>query len=761
MIKSSSLGFPRMGSKRELKKAMESFWSGQLSKALFLEQADAIKQANWQLQKQKKIDFIPSNDFSLYDHVLDTAVMVGAVPRRYNWSGGEIDLKTYYTMARGEKGGATAMEMTKWFDTNYHYIVPEFEENQKFVFSDRKVINEFKQAKALGIHTRPVILGPISFLKLGKSRSGPLEFVQLLDSLLPVYESILQELVREGADWIQIDEPCLIQSLTQNELDSLLLVYTRLSKSSDKIKILLATYFGGLRENLDPILRLPINGLHVDLVRDSKQLDLILTKAPAKLSLSLGLISGRNIWKSDLAQALETARKALLKIGPERLIIAPSCSLLLSPIDLADETEMDPDIKNWLAFATQKLEEISIIAAALTDTQSVSKELNENKLAIQSRKVSTKVHNPQVKERLRTLKKQDVQRHAGYSERKMQQQKALHLPLFPTTTIGSFAQTDEVRVARANHKSGKLSSVAYEDFLKKEVRNAISFQEEIHMDVLVHGEFERNDMVEYFGEKLEGFVHTKNGWVQSYGSRCVKPPIIFGDISRPKPMTVDWWKYAQSCTQKPVKGMLTGPVTILQWSFVRDDQARAITCKQIAFVLRDEVVDLEKSGAQVVQIDEPALREGLPLRREDWQSYLEWAVESFRISSCGVQDKTQIHTHMCYSEFNDIIEAIGNLDADVISIETSRSQMELLHAFSDYKYPNEIGPGVYDIHTPRVPSETEIYQMLKTALKVLSPEQLWVNPDCGLKTRRWEEIKPSLAAMTAAAARLRQEYSRS
>ena len=745
MAIASNLGFPRMGAGRELKVALEAFWSGKTGEAALLDTAKTLRRNHWQLQKSLGIEQIPSGDFSLYDHVLDTISMVGAVPARYGAPGQSVDLSSYFAMARGA-GGAIAMEMTKWFDTNYHYIVPEFEADQTFRLASTQPVDAFLEAAALGIHTRPVLLGPVSFLLLGKIKGGASPLV-LLDRLLPVYEAVLAKLSEAGADWIQIDEPMLALDLSSEARAAFATAYHRLGRISDHLHLLVATYFDGLHDNLPTAVSLPVAGLHIDLVRAPHQIDAVLEATPSHLSLSLGVVDGRNIWKSDLTRADALIKKAVARLGADRLFIAPSCSLLHVPVDLELETGLDAELRGWLSFAKQKLQEVAQLTRAITTPDTFS----DNRQAIAGRAASQRIHVPAVAARTATLSPTLLKRQHPYADRLRAQEAKLGLPLFPTTTIGSFPQTPEVRVARAEFKSGRQTQAQYDGFLRGQIEQAIRFQEEIGIDVLVHGEFERNDMVEYFGEQLAGFAFTKNGWVQSYGSRCVKPPIIFGDVSRPAPMTVAWSQFAQTLSPRPVKGMLTGPVTILKWSFVRDDQPLADTCNQIAFAIRDEVVDLEAAGIGIIQIDEPAIREGLPLRRAEWKGYLSWAVDAFRLSTSGVRDETQIHTHMCYAEFNDIIEAIGAMDADVISIETSRSQMALLSAFTQYKYPNAIGPGVYDIHSPRVPTRADMSMLLKKALEVLSPAQLWVNPDCGLKTRRWEEVKPALIEMVESA----------
>ncbi|WP_288445461.1 5-methyltetrahydropteroyltriglutamate--homocysteine S-methyltransferase [uncultured Chryseobacterium sp.] len=760
------LGYPRIGSKRELKKACEQYWSGKILLEELLNTGRNICNKNWSIQKEAGIDLIPCNDFSYYDQVLDMSLVVGAIPPRYHEvalkkNSSELDL--YFAMARGyQKDGLdiTAMEMTKWFDTNYHYIVPEFYRNQQFKVSSDKIFNEFAGAKQAGINPKPVIIGLVSYLLLGKEKEDGFDKLDLVGNLLPVYTEILTKLQDQGAEWIQFDEPFLAMDLTEKAKKTYVSVYAEIRKRFPKLKFIVATYFDGLKDNTPLAVSLPVNTLHIDLVRNPEQLDDVLHGIPEGLSLSLGIIDGRNIWKNDFEKSLSFIRKAAEKLGSERILIAPSCSLLHSPCDLDFETTLNPEIKNWLAFAKQKVAEVVALKelASGTENEQILEVFEENKKAIESRRTSSLIHNGGVKQRVNAVTEKDAQRINTFKIRKEKQQKVLQLPLFPTTTIGSFPQTEEVRSWRAQFKKGALTAEQYDTLLKEETKRTIRWQEDIGIDVLVHGEFERNDMVEYFGEQLEGFTFTKNGWVQSYGSRCVKPPVIFGDVSRPAPMTVYWSQYAQSQTEKWVKGMLTGPVTILQWSFVRDDQPRSETCKQIALAIRDEVVDLEKAGIRIIQIDEPAIREGLPLRKTDWQNYLKWAVEAFRISASGVEDATQIHTHMCYSEFNDIIENIADMDADVITIECSRSQMELLNAFADFRYPNEIGPGVYDIHSPRVPSKEEMIELLRKAQHVIPAGQLWVNPDCGLKTRHWDETEKALIAMVAAAKEASLEY---
>lgn len=768
-MQTHNLGYPRIGNHRELKKACEQYWAGKSAAHQLEQTARSIRSFNWQLQKKAGIDWIPCNDFSFYDQVLDTCLMTGAIPERYHTL---VEQKQFrhldltFAMARGyQKEGydVTAMEMTKWFDTNYHYIVPEFRPGQKFSFFHNKVVKEFIEAKEEGIQAKPVLLGPVSFLLLGKEKEAGFNRLELIGNLLPVYLEVIRQLDTHGAYYIQFDEPCLSLNLSKAEQEVFTKTYQQIISKFPHLKIILASYFECYGNNLATALKLPIHTLHLDLVRCEAQLDDILATNFVKgnTCLSLGLVDGRNIWKNDFKQSLAQISKAIDKIGKERIWIAPSCSLLHSPCDLDLETNekvLTPEIKQWLAFAKQKLDEVVTLKQAADggSNAALQQKLTDNARCIESRATSSLIHNPAVKQRVAAITEKDAQRQNTFPTRRKKQQAALGLPLFPTTTIGSFPQTKDVRAWRAKWKKGELTDQQYNDLLEEETGKAIHWQEEIGLDVLVHGEFERNDMVEYFGEQLAGFVFTENGWVQSYGSRCVKPPIIFGDVHRPYPMTVKWSSYAQSLTQKWMKGMLTGPVTILQWSFVRNDQPRSETCTQIALAIRDEVVDLEKAGIKVIQIDEPAIREGLPLRKENWQQYLDWAVRAFRISASGVQDDTQIHTHMCYSEFNDIISSIADMDADVITIETSRSQMELLDAFAAFKYPNEIGPGVYDIHSPRVPTKAEMIALMEKAKSVVPSEQLWVNPDCGLKTRGWDETKAALISMVTAAQELRQ-----
>ncbi|SIS63635.1 methionine synthase (B12-independent) [Zobellia uliginosa] len=771
-MKTTNLGYPRIGSKRELKKALEQYWSGNTTIEALLDTAKAIRKENWLLQKEQGIDLIPSNDFSLYDQVLDLSTTLGCIPERYqalanNPSFSSYDL--YFAMARGiQKDGIdiTAMEMTKWFDTNYHYIVPEFTKEQVFKVSAGKIINEYKEALSLDIKTKPVLIGPVSFLLLGKEKEDGFHRIDLLERLLPAYENILQQLSDIEAEYVQFDEPYLALDLSEKEQRAIHQTYANFVSKFPNLKITVANYFDCFGANIDTALALPVHTLHLDLVRCPLQLDDILesNKLNSYTHLSLGVVDGRNVWKNNFEESLKLIQKAVDHLGGDRILIAPSCSLLHSPCDLDLETKeenLSGEIKQWLAFAKQKLEEVATLKS-LANKENLSEnleKLRKNSEVHAYKKTAGLIHNQKVKQRVSSLTQKDDQRKSPFPVRQRLQKEALDLPLFPTTTIGSFPQTKEVRSWRANFKKGNLSAEEYNTLLEKETQETIEFQERTGLDVLVHGEFERNDMVEYFGEQLNGFAFTSFGWVQSYGSRCVKPPIIYGDVSREAPMTVKWSAFAQSLTKKPVKGMLTGPVTILQWSFVRNDQPRSETCTQIALAIRDEVVDLEKAGLKVIQIDEPAIREGLPLRKEDWNTYLDWAIKAFRISASGVNDETQIHTHMCYSEFNDIISNIADMDADVITIECSRSQMELLDVFATFKYPNEIGPGVYDIHSPRVPERAEMVALMEKAAKQIPTEQLWINPDCGLKTRHWPETREALIEMVAAARECREKKS--
>lgn len=749
-----NLGFPRIGHKRELKKALEAYWKGDLSDEGLSETGRSLRQRHWKIQADAGLDYVPTNDFSYYDQMLDTTAMLGAIPRRYGFSGGQVDFKTYFAMARGSDQ-APAMEMTKWFDTNYHYIVPEFEATMTFELRSTKVIDETKEALAQGLMPKPVLIGPITYLWLGKekaSKGATFSRLDLLPRLIPVYQEVLKRLKALGVQWVQFDEPALVTDLPAVWLRALEDAYQKLSQSG--LKILLATYFESVQEHAKTLQALPVDGVHLDLVRAPGQLETFLAGHRAGKVLSLGVIDGRNVWRADLSAVAKTLERARQKV--DDLWVAPSCSLIHTPVDLAQETKLDPELKSWMAFSVQKLHELGILKRGLNESrEAIADALQESDVTQQSRSQSKRIHNAAVAKRIAALKESDATRVSDFGSRQTKQRDALGLPPFPTTTIGSFPQTSSIREARAKFRKGELTNEGYEHKIKAEIENAVREQEKLGLDVLVHGEAERNDMVEYFGEQLSGFAFTEHGWVQSYGSRYVKPPIIFGDVERPHAMTVRWIQYAQSLTNKPLKGMLTGPVTILQWSFVRDDQPRSETTAQIALAIRDEVSDLERAGIRVIQIDEPAFREGLPLKRKDWTNYIAWAARAFRIASSSVKDSTQIHTHMCYSEFNDIFEVLALLDADVITIESSRSGMELLDAFQKYRYPNEIGPGVYDIHSPRIPTSEEMHSLLEKAAQYLSPEQLWVNPDCGLKTRRWEEVTPALRNMVDAAKKMR------
>ncbi|MDX1492307.1 MAG: 5-methyltetrahydropteroyltriglutamate--homocysteine S-methyltransferase [Pseudohongiellaceae bacterium] len=757
MVTTHNLGYPRVGARRELKFALENYWQQKSSSQDLLETATALRQQHW--QDQSVLDLVPVGDFSLYDHVLDMSATLGNLPARAQ-HGDASELDQYFRAARGrsaldqESCCVPAGEMTKWFDTNYHYIVPEFCKDTHFKLNPTRLLDQFAQAQASGSKAKPVIIGPLTYLWLGKAKDGS-DPLTLLPQLLNVYAELITALAEAGAQWIQIDEPILTVELDAKWQHAFTTSYHRLN--SCKVSLLLATYFGCLKENLHLACELPVAGLHLDAISAQSEVSKVLDWLPAHKILSLGVLDGRNIWKTKLEQTLQWLEPIHKRLG-DRLWLACSCSLLHVPFDLDSEETLDGEIKSWLAFAKQKLIELKVLAKALNEGRdSVAQELNENRRALQSRMESPRVHNALMEKAYESISSELGKRKSPYSTRIAAQNSLLNLPPLPTTTIGSFPQTADIRSVRRRYKQGELNASEYKKLIQKEVRYCISQQEELGLDVLVHGEPERNDMVEYFGEQLEGFTFSQFGWVQSYGSRCVKPPIIFGDVSRPKPMTVDWTSYAQSLTKKPVKGMLTGPVTILNWSFVRDDQARSQTCYQIALAIRDEVLDLEKAGVNIIQIDEAALREGLPLRRSEWQSYLDWAIDAFRISANGVKDTTQIHTHMCYSEFNDIIDSIARMDADVITIESSRSDNELFEAFESFEYPNQIGPGVYDIHSPNIPSEASIIDVIRNAAKCIPNERLWINPDCGLKTRKWEDVIPALGHMVNAAKRLRQE----
>jgi len=768
-----NLGFPRIGAKRELKAALESYWRGERSRDDLVATGAGLRQRHW--AQQAGLDWIPVGDFSFYDQVLDMSFTLGNLPERVRgFSGHELD--NYFRVARGrsaahahDHGGdtdteraccqaVTAGEMTKWFDTNYHYIVPEFEASTEFSLNASRLLEQWEEARTQGIKAKAVIIGPVSYLALGKAKDDS-DKLELLARLLPVYAALLEQLAQAGAEWVQIDEPILVTELEPEWQAALRQAYETLS--SAPVKLLLTSYFGRLGGNLALAAGLPVAGLHLDAVNAADEVPQLLARLEGSRVLSLGVVNGRNIWKSDLNRLLDELEPVATQLG-DRLWIAPSCSLLHVPTDLELETGLDQELRSWLAFAKQRLDEIRVLGKALNEGRhAVRAELDQNRRDLQTRSASERVHNPAVQQALAEVTPALGERRSPYAKRAALQAERLGLPLFPTTTIGSFPQTEDIRRARRRHKGGELDDAGYRQAMEAEIERCIREQEALGLDVLVHGEAERNDMVEYFGEQLDGFAFSRHGWVQSYGSRCVKPPILYGDVRRSQPMTVEWIRHAQSLTDKPVKGMLTGPVTMLNWSFVRDDQPRSVSCQQIALAIRAEVRDLEQAGVAIIQIDEAALREGLPLRRSEWKDYLRWAVDAYRIAANGVEDLTQIHTHMCYSEFNDIIASIADMDADVITIETSRSDMELLQAFDTFSYPNDIGPGVYDIHSPNIPDKEAIIDLIQKASERIPVRRLWINPDCGLKTRRWEEVAPALRNMVDAARELREIYYRS
>jgi len=750
MIQVASIGYPRIGPKRELKKALEQFWKGEIQEQDLHNVAKNLRKQNWQTQKSAGVDLISSNDFSFYDQVLDAICLLGAVPKRYKWDGQEVNLTTYFAMARGSQTAdldVPALEMTKWFDTNYHYLVPELSAEQTFKLSSNKPFEEYEEAKQAGFDTKPIILGPLTFLLLAKGIDG-FNTINLLDKILPIYKQIVEKFSQLGAEWIQIDEPILVKDLDSNVVSKIKDTLNQIKGAAGNCKILLATYFEDLNEDVkNQVFESNVDVVHLDLVRGCKNKEYVKN---SNKKLSLGLVDGRNVWKTNLQEKINFIKDNI----SNDVIIASSCPLLHSPYDLELEQKVPVEIKRWLSFAKQKLLELNVIKGFINEG-SHREALDNNAADIHDRETSKLIHDNAVKDRIKTINKSITERKSSYVDRAKIQKNIFSLPKYPTTTIGSFPQTTDVRQARAKFKRGELDETSYEKFLEEKTIDTIRKQESIGIDVIVHGEFERNDMVEYFGEQLKGFTFTSSGFVQSYGSRCVKPPIIFGNVSRPKPMTVRWSKFAQEQTKQIVKGMLTGPITILQWSFVRDDQPRKFTAQEIGFAIRDEVEDLEKNGIRMIQIDEPALREGLPLKKKDWKDYLSWSVDCFKISAAVVKDETQIHTHMCYAEFEDIIDSIAALDADVISIETSRSRMELLTTFEKFKYPNEVGPGVYDIHSPRVPSQDEMKILIEKASKLIDPSRIWVNPDCGLKTRGWPETIDALTKMVNAAKELR------
>ncbi|VDB96957.1 unnamed protein product [Peniophora sp. CBMAI 1063] len=764
MVSSSVLGFPRIGTNREVKKAVEAYWAGKLSADELTNAAAEVRKGNWQALKGKGVDYVPSGEFSLYDHVLDHSAAFNVVPKRYV-NQGLSPLDVYFAMGRGRQADGVdvpASEMKKWFDSNYHFVVPEFSDETDFQLKFNKAVEEYNDAKAAGVETRPVILGPVSFLTLGKAAKEAkpgFQPISLLPKLLPIYKQLLTDLKAAGAQWVQIDEPILVLDSAANLEKEFATAYAELAPVAPKI--LLATYFNRLDSNLKFVAKLPIAGLHIDLDRAPEQLDATIEAIkPTEIVLSLGLVSGRNIWKTDFEAALKLGKKAVDALGQDRVIVATSSSLLHTPVTLESEKKLTAEQKDWFSFALEKAAEVSVLAKALSGSQdaAVSKALEENKISITKRRDFERNSDDAVRKRVSAITPEQLERKSPFAVRQEVQKQKLNLPKFPTTTIGSFPQTKEIRQARAKFGKKEITEQEYEDFLKKEIESVVRFQEKTGLDLLVHGEPERNDMVQYFGEQLNGFVFTQNGWVQSYGSRYVRPPIIVSDVSRPGPITVKWSSYAQSVTEKPMKGMLTGPVTILNWSFPRADVSRELQSKQLALALRDEVVDLEKAGIKAIQVDEPAIREGLPLRRSDWDAYLKWAVDSFKLSTAGVTDALQTHSHFCYSDFDDIFPSIQRLDADVISIEASKSDMKLLKTFKQYGYSNQIGPGVYDIHSPRVPGEQEIKDRVAAMLQILPESLLFINPDCGLKTRGWKETEASLQNVVAAARWAREQY---
>ena len=749
---SHNLGYPRIGPQRELKQALEAHWRGESDAAALLDTSRKLCQQRWRDQAAAGIDLIPVNDFSLYDHMLDMSMLLGVIPPRFGQPDDQDELSLYFRMARGD-AEQPACEMTKWFDTNYHYLVPEFESEQAFRLFSSKLFDEIEAAQAAGHRVKPVLVGPVTYLYLGKCRDGS-DRLSLLDKLLPVYADIMERLAGMGVEWVQLDEPCLGLDLDSDWQQAFMKAYRHLADT--RVKVLLANYFAGLGDNSKLVGELPLDGLHVDAVRAPREAEQLVNNWSAERVLSLGVIDGRNIWRANLEQLLEVLESAGKQLG-DNLWLAPSCSLLHVPIDLDNETDLDDELKTWLAFARQKLNEVGLLKAALEDgRRSVTIALRDNQAAHEARAASERVHRADVARRMDAITDKMASRISDFAERARSQAGSLGLPLLPTTTIGSFPQTQAIRKARADYKHDRIDETSYREAMQEEIRNVIQRQDALGLDLLVHGEPERNDMVEYFGELLEGMVTTRNGWVQSYGSRCVKPPIIYGDVHRPQAMTTEWINYAQSLTAQPVKGMLTGPVTILQWSFVRDDQACAETGQQIALAIRDEVADLENDGIKAIQVDEPALREGLPLKQAEQGAYLDWTVKSFKIATAGVKDATQIHTHMCYAEFEDILAAITAMDADVITLENARSDGELLQAFEHYSYPNAIGPGVWDIHSPRTVPLQEMVELLDKTLAVVPAERLWVNPDCGLKTRSWDEIETNLENLVNAARQVRQ-----
>ncbi|CAB3694443.1 5-methyltetrahydropteroyltriglutamate--homocysteine S-methyltransferase [Paraburkholderia rhynchosiae] len=751
MARTHLSGFPRIGARREFKFAQESFWRGESNESELRRVAAQLRARHWKLQHDAGLDFVAVGDFAYYDQMLNLSALLGALPPRFGFDPATLSLAQYYELARGS-AAQPAMEMTKWFDTNYHYLVPEMSPDTTFDGGVQWLLDEIDEALALNLPVKPVLIGPITYLWLSKSHVAGFDRLSLLPKLVIRYRLLLEHLAQRGIEWVQLDEPALCVDLPHEWLEAFSAAYDGLGTT--RVNVLLATYFDTAAAHAPRLAKLPIAGVHVDLVRAPQQLDAWRAALPAHAVLSAGVIDGRNIWRGDLRGIVEALRDVHAEFG-ERLWIAPSCSLLHVPVSLHAEKKLDADLKSWLAFATEKLDEVATVALALGDPAAAQATLTAADVALEARRNSSAVVNALVQKRVAAVSAEMAERKSPFAKRNIVQREALDLPLLPTTTIGSFPQTASIRQARAAYKRGELRALDYLQRMRAEIEFAVRKQEALDLDVLVHGEAERNDMVEYFGEQLWGYAFTENGWVQSYGSRCVKPPIIYGDVYRPEPITVETARYAQSLTPRVMKGMLTGPVTLLQWSFVRDDQPRSATALQLALAIRDEVVDLERAGIRIIQIDEPAFREGLPLRTADWAAYLEWATRAFRISAAGVDDRTQIHTHMCYSEFNDILPSIAAMDADVITIETSRSAMELLDGFGAFSYPNEIGPGVYDIHSPRVPSTEAMQRLLERACEVIPAERLWVNPDCGLKTRGWPETEAALTNMVRAAKALR------
>ncbi|MGA8926781.1 MAG: 5-methyltetrahydropteroyltriglutamate--homocysteine S-methyltransferase [Solirubrobacterales bacterium] len=785
MALSNISGFPRIGRNRDLKFATEGYWRGQTSADELAGTAKTIRVENWKLMQDQGIDLIPSNDFSYYDQVLDTIALVGAVPERYGWDGGQVDLDTYFAMARGRQTDeldVTAMEMTKWFDTNYHYLVPELGPDTRFSLSSSKPFDEHAEAmEELGIDTVPVLIGPVSFLLLSKPAEGASErfdAVDLIEPLVEVYGEVIERLAEQGATWVQFDEPCFVEDRSEKELDALRLAYEELCKVHERPRIVVKTYFDHVGDAYGILRDLPIEGVGLDFTGNvhgdllSPDVHVHGGRHNAEFIanqeglddqwLFAGIVDGRNVWINHLEHALDALEG--MRDRTQQLVVSTSCSLLHVPIDLDAEpagvdADLDDEMRSWMAFAVQKVGEVATLAKGMAEGRgAIADELEASDRARDFRRESARTSNIEVRARIESLDEEHDRRTSPSEQRKQAQRAQIDIPeLFPSTTIGSYPQTDEIRQTRMKLKKGEIDWLTYKEAMQAEIEKVIRFQEDVGLDVLVHGEPERNDMVQYFGEQMEGYVFTENAWVQSYGSRYVRPPIIFGDVLRPSAMTVDWINYAQSLTEKPVKGMLTGPVTMLEWSFVRDDQPLADTCKQLALAIRDEVEDLEKAGVQIIQVDEPAIREGLPLRKDRWDEYLTWAVHCFRLSTAVVKDETQIQTHMCYSDFGDILEHIQAMDADVNLIEAARSRMELLHDWEKTGYRNDIGPGVYDIHSPRIPTVEEMVELLHEAARVLRPEQIWVNPDCGLKTRTWAEVDPSLRNMVQAAKQLRED----